>query len=142
MIEGFNQFDTRRPMEKRRGFVRFATAVSAVACLAFLSALPASAQSKPYVAHNPIVHSAIHFDVSPPLRDMIKEAPQRFGFHEAEPVLRPKLQELMAAAKRGQQPVTDEALQASIMPQVSATLGLNLLGVGVGFPVYTVPDAP
>jgi len=129
----------------RRGVVRFSTTALSVLCLAFLCALPASAQnrrSQPNVAHNPIVHSAIHFDVSPPLRELVKEVPPQFGFHEAEPVLRPKLQSLMAAAKRGQRPVTDGVWQRYILPQISATLGLNLLGVGTGFPGYTDPDAP
>jgi hypothetical protein len=132
-------------MDKSRGGARFAAGFSAVVCLALMSVLPAVAQNKkiqPYVARNPIVHSAIHFDVSPPLREMIKETPPQFGFHQAEPVLRPKLQSLMAAAKRGGQFVGDPAAQRSILPQVMATIGLNLLGVGVGFGGYVVPDAP
>lgn len=132
-------------MKNSRRVLRFSTVVLAALFVAFLMAPPASAQSgpsHPSVAHNPMVHSATHFDVSPPLREMIKTTPPQFGFHEAEPVRRPKLQQLMEAAKRGERPAPDEATQLSILPQISATIGLNLLGVGVGFPGYSVPDAP
>ena len=47
----------------------------------------------------------------------------------------------MEASQRGQQPA-DGALQTTTGPLVGATLGLNLLGVGNGFPGYSVPDAP
>jgi len=65
-------------------------------------------------------------------------APQQ-GLHLAPPVLYPKLQQLK---ERGQETAPDGALQSSGGPLVSATLGLNLLGVGNGFPGYSVPDAP
>ena len=35
----------------------------------------------------------------------------------------------------------DGALQTSSGPLVNTTIGLNLLGVGNGFPGYSVPDA-
>jgi hypothetical protein len=56
------------------------------------------------------------------------------------PVKYPKLAQLMA--QRGQPAVKDGALQTPVLPLVNATLGLDLLGVGNGFPGYSVPDAP
>jgi hypothetical protein len=53
----------------------------------------------------------------------------------------PKSQKLAAAAVGFQAPV-DGALQTSAGSLVSAAIGLNLLGVGVGFNGYVVPDAP
>jgi len=73
---------------------------------------------------------------------MAKSAPLRYGFHEAEPVRRPKLQLLMQAAKQFHGPWVDPAQQTEILPNVGAGIGLNFLGVGVGFDGYSVPDAP
>ena len=117
----------------------------AVASLMIVSSLPAAAQgspAQPQVLRNPEVNYPLHFDISPPLRDMAKQASPSFGFHEANPVLYPHLQQLMEAAQRGEAPVADGALQKYIGPLVSTAPGLNLLGVGNGFPGYSVPDAP
>ncbi|HET7840688.1 MAG TPA: fibronectin type III domain-containing protein, partial [Terriglobia bacterium] len=54
-------------------------------------------------------------------------------------VLRPKFQTLSTHGGGGGQ---DGALQTTVGPLVGTTNGLNLLGVGNGFPSYTVPDAP
>jgi len=106
--------------------------------------IAAAAQNAPdhaAVLSNPLVNNPIKFDISRPLRDMATEAPSQVSPHEAAPVKYPKLRQLMEAQQRGEH-IEDGALQKSIGPLVSATIGLNLLGVGNGFPGYSVPDAP
>ncbi len=85
-------------------------------------------------------NQATHFDISPPLRDLAKtQAAPPFGFHAATPPLMPKLARQQALnASRPQ--VGQET--SKVLPPVSATVGANVLGVGVGFHGYTVPDAP
>lgn len=123
-----------------------AVSVLTIIFLALMPAVLASAQetpAHPAVLTNPEVNYPIHFDISRPLRDMATEVQSQQAVHQASPVLYPKLQQLMEAARGGEQPVSDGALQSSSSgPLVSATIGLNLLGVGNGFPGYTVPDAP
>jgi hypothetical protein len=119
-----------------------------VLSILFLTVAPAvlvSAQetpAQPAVLSDPEVDYPIHFDISRPLRDIATEVSSEKGFHQASPVRYPKLQQLVEAARQGKGQVVDGALQTSIGPLVSATLGLNLLGVGNGFPGYSVPDAP
>jgi hypothetical protein len=88
---------------------------------------------------------AVYSDVSPPLRDLIASQPvSPFGFHEASPVMKPKLQkQLQFAAQRGV-PTAAVApdFNAAPLAPVSATIGVNVLGVGLGFHSYAVPDAP
>ena len=83
----------------------------------------------------PTVRQAVGFAVSPPLRDLAKlpRAPQ-YGVHEALPVRR--------IPKRDFGIAVDPVEQNTTRPSTSFTIGLNLLGVGNGFPGYTVPDAP
>jgi hypothetical protein len=101
------------------------------------------AQAQPKVLTNPDVHYPVHFDISPPLRQMATEVAKERGGEVEHPVLYPKLQQLMQAAQQGQKPLPDGALQSSTSgPLVNASIGLNLLGVGNGFPNYSVPDAP
>jgi hypothetical protein len=101
------------------------------------------AQAQPKVLTNPDVHYPVHFDISAPLRQMATEVQRERGGEVEHPVLYPKLQQLMQAAQQGQKPVADGALQtATAGPFVNASIGLNLLGVGNGFPNYSVPDAP
>lgn len=123
-----------------------AVSVLTITFLALMPAVLASAQetsAHPMVLTNPDVNYPVHFDISPPLRDMATQVSLQEGAHAALPVKYPKLQQLMEAARGGQEPVSGGALQSSSSgPLVSATLGLNLLGVGNGFPGYTVPDAP
>lgn len=86
---------------------------------------------------------ATHFDVSPPLRDLIKtQSVPAFGYHAASPPLRPKLAKQLAFNKQNLAPVVDGALQTDVTTPATATVGVNVLGVGVGFDGYTVPDAP
>ncbi len=128
----------------KRKFAAVTLSVLSLLLLAFAPGFLASAQeAQPQVLTNPDVNYPVHFDISPPLRDMATQVSLQEGAHAAAPVRYPKLQQLMEAAQSGQQPVKDGALQSSSGgPLVSATLGLNLLGVGNGFPGYTVPDAP
>ena len=119
-----------------------AISVVAVFLLVLTSFVMVAAQesTSSAVLTHPTVNNAIHFDVSRPLRDMATEVPFQASAHQASPVRYPKLQQLQAA-QQGQQH-EDGALQTTGGPLVSATIGLNLLGVGNGFPGYTVPDAP
>ena len=127
-------------------FANLTLSVLSLLLLMFAPAVLVSAQEKPAqpsVLTNPDVNYPVRFDISPPLRDMATEVSLQEGAHAALPVRYPKLRQLMEAARGGQQPVSDGALQSSSSgPLVSATVGLNLLGVGNGFPGYTVPDAP
>jgi hypothetical protein len=125
---------------------RFASVMVNVLSLLFLTLAPAvlaSAQetpAQPPVLTNPEVNYPVQFDTSPPLRDLATEvSPQSAAEHEI-PVRYPKLQQL--TAQQSQQPSLDGALQTSVLPLVNASIGLNLLGVGNGFPGYSVPDAP
>jgi hypothetical protein len=118
-----------------------AFALAAVLFLLSLAALAQTTTSQPKVLTNPDVNQPVHFDVSRPLRDMATEVAVQPGFHLGSPVKYPHLQELMQAAQQNEQ-IKDGALQVTGGPPVAATLGLNLLGVGNGFPGYSVPDAP
>jgi hypothetical protein len=114
-------------------------------CLAVIRPVPASAQAtpgQPQVLTNPEVNQPIQFDVSPPLRELAAEVPLEHALQLAPKVMRPKLRGLMEAAQRIQGPVVDGALQTSAGPAVSTSGGLNILGIGNGFPNYSVPDAP
>ncbi|HUC30373.1 MAG TPA: hypothetical protein VMR80_12335 [Candidatus Acidoferrum sp.] len=93
----------------------------------------------PSVLKNPEVNYPMQFDISPPLREMAPVAPPTAAEREL-PVMYPKLEKL--TAQRGQPAVKDGALQPSVLPMVNAAVNLNLLGVGNGFPGYSVPDAP
>src|SRR6267378_6001586 len=96
----------------------------------------------PQVLRNPEVNYPVHSDISPPLSLMATVASPQQGSHVAPEVKYPKLLLLTNAAQRGFGPLADSALQASSGPLVSTTPGLDLLGVGNGFPNYVVPDAP
>lgn len=118
--------------------------IAAVFLLALIPALAVSAEkspAQPQVLTHPDVNSPVHFDISRPLRDMATEVSVQQGAHLAPPVRYPKAQLLLDNAERNQA-TEDGALQTQTLPPVSATIGLNLLGVGNGFPGYSVPDAP
>jgi Cep192 domain 4 len=113
-------------MRKERSLVTTCLAVGAL----LLCSLPLAAQDQ--------VKHANAFAVSAPLGELAKQpqAPQ-YGFHEANPVRRvPK-----RFAGEGQ--VVDRVEQSSINgPEASYSVIANFLGVGNGFPGYSVPDAP
>lgn len=104
----------------------------------------ALAQDNPSVMTHPMVGKALHFDVSPPLRDMVKMVPNTpdYGLHLASPPLRPKLQKLMQMSREGIAQPDDRALQSYAPAPLQPTVGVNVLGVGIGFFGYQVPDAP
>ena len=122
----------------------FKLSVCAIFLLALMLAVLTSAQetaAQPAALTSPDVNYPLHFDVSRPLRDMATEVSSPAGAHVAPPVRYPKLQLLKEAAQGGQA-MEDGAIQTSSGPLVSAIVGLNLLGVGNGFPGYSIPDAP
>ena len=87
--------------------------------------------------NNTSIQQAVRFAVSPPLRDLAKLPPQpQYGFHEANPVRRVPKRPVGG-------PVVD-TVEQSIHPASGAaySIGMNILGVGNGFPNYSVPDAP
>ena len=113
-------------MRKERSFVTCCLALVAL----LVSSLPLAAQDQ--------VKHPVAFAVSPRLGDLAQQ-PQtpQYGFHEANPVRRvPK-----RFAGEGQ--VVDRVEQSSIdVPEASYSVIASFLGVGNGFPNYSVPDAP
>jgi hypothetical protein len=91
--------------------------------------------SLPLVAQDAVRH-AVAFGISAPLGDLAKlPQPLQYGFHEANPVHR--------VPKRSFGQVVDAVEQSSLAsPEANYTIGANFLGVGNGFPNYSVPDAP
>ncbi|HZP64485.1 MAG TPA: hypothetical protein VFB28_13810 [Terriglobales bacterium] len=97
-----------------------------------LCTLPLSAQDT--------VQHPVAFGISARLSDLAKlpQAPH-YGFHEANPVHR--------VPKRNFGQVVDGVEQGFVEPNFGPTagnysIGANFLGVGNGFPNYSVPDAP
>ena len=91
--------------------------------------------SLPLAAQDAVNHPQA-FGVSAPLGELAKmpHAPS-YGFHEANPVRR--------IAKRATGGMVDPVEQSfSYGPEGNYSIGANFLGVGTGFPNYTVPDAP
>src|ERR1017187_6532907 len=91
----------------------------------------------PLAAQDP-VHHPVAFGVSAPLRELanLPQAPH-YGFHEANPVRR--------IPKRSFGKVPDQVEQKAAWPsgpEANVSIGADFLGVGNGFPGYTVPDAP
>ena len=91
--------------------------------------------SLPLAAQDTVNHP-VAFAVSAPLGELAKlpQTPQ-YGFHEANPVRR--------IPKRFSGQVVDPAEQSSSAgPEDSYSIIADFLGVGNGFPNYSVPDAP
>ncbi len=83
----------------------------------------------------PTVNTAVASGVTAPLGELARlPQPLQFGIHEANPV------HLMA--KRSTGPMVDPVEQSSAAPSVNYSILQNFLGVGNGFPGYSVPDAP
>ena len=113
-------------MEKRV----FYSSMLILGMVMLLCSVPLTAQD-----NNTTIHHATRFAVSPPLRDLAKlPSPLQYGFHEANPVRR--------IPKRPFGPVVDTVEQRGATPSANYTVGTNFLGVGNGFPEYSVPDAP
>jgi hypothetical protein len=118
-------------MEKKR------SAVLSVIVLCGLSlvltwCVSASAQrtsGRPAVVTNSVANDPIAFDVSPPLRSMPVQAMALQGTRLMHPPLRPKLQQLKAAAAaQGKAPARGATLSSS-GPLISATVGLSFDGI-------------
>jgi hypothetical protein len=103
-------------------------AYSPVLVVLLLCSLPLVAQDQS--------HHAVSFGVSAPLGELAKLPQQlQYGFHEANPVHQ--------IPKRSFGQVVDAVEQSSsASPEANYTIGANFLGVGNGFPNYSVPDAP
>ena len=84
---------------------------------------------------NTYIQHAVRFAVSPPLRDLARlpQSPQ-YGFHEASPVRR--------IPKRSVGRVVDKVKQRSVPDGAAYSIDANFLGVGNGFPNYSVNFAP
>ncbi len=83
----------------------------------------------------PTLGHVVAFGVTPPLRDLAKlPQPPHYGFHEANPV--------RMIPKRSFEHVVDPAEQRAAMPSAEFNMIYHVLGVGNGFPNYSVPDAP
>jgi hypothetical protein len=101
----------------------------------WICALPLLAQDDN--SPQPIVREAISFAVSAPVRELAKLPRQpQYGFHEVLPVRRILKRDFGVAVD----PVEQNAPFGA--PTTDYAIGLNFLGVGNGFPNYTVPDAP
>jgi hypothetical protein len=89
----------------------------------------------PLAAQEPANHPTA-FGISAPLGALAKlPQPLGYGFHEANPVHR--------VPKRSFGRVVDQVEQSSAgAPTGNFTVGASFLGVGNGFPNYSVPDAP
>jgi hypothetical protein len=94
-------------------------------------ALPLAAQE-----NSTYIQYAERFAVSPPLRDLAElPQPAQFGFHEANPVRRipkPSIGQVADRVEQNSPPGSGAAY----------SIGADFLGVGNGFPNYSVPDAP
>ena len=105
----------------------------AALCLAVMCTLPTAAQSRttngPQVLSNAVAHEPIHFDVSPPLSEMVAELLAQGGVRLMHAPLRPKLDKLKAAAGRGA-PRVGAAPEPALGPLISATIGLSFEGAG------------
>lgn len=95
-----------------------------------LCSLPLAAQDQ--------VNHARAFAISESLGDLAKlPQPLHYGFHEANPVRR------IPKRPFGEGQVVDPVEQSFIArPEVSYSIEADFLGVGNGFPNYSVPDAP
>ena len=110
----------------------FHVSAAVVGMLMLCCTLPLAAQGN---AAKPTVHRATASGISAPLRDLAKlpRTPE-YGFHEANPVLR--------IPKRQPAPVVDRVEQNTRGSAANYAIGINALGVGNGFPSYTVGTAP
>src|SRR5438045_1159982 len=101
-------------------------------------AAPASAEIGP-----PEVSDSLRNDVSAPVSARVFRAAAARPVVEREgpSIRRPKLDQLVSAATSGPVRAAPAAL-APLAAPLKGSLGVNVLGVGVGFPNYFVPDAP
>jgi len=78
--------------------------------------------SGPQVIGNPVLNEPVHFDVSPPLSEMVKQAAPPTGLQvTVHRPLRPKQTQMQPAVQQG---------APALGPLISATIGLTFEGVG------------
>jgi len=95
--------------------------------------LPVTAQDNPSPA--PIANRPVAFGISAPLRDLAKlPPPPQWGLHLANPVHR--------VPKRPAGKAVDPVEQSAPGAPSNFSLGVNVVGVGNGFPGYSVDVAP
>src|ERR1039458_2398588 len=121
--------ELRMEMISRKIF-HLSTAV--VGMLALFFSVPLTAQ---YNSPKPIVNHAVASGISAPLRDLAKlPARPQYGFHEANPVRR--------IPRRPAASLVDRVEQHSSAVPVNYSIGIDVLGLGNGFPNYTIGFAP
>ena len=101
-----------------------------------------SQAGQPITISNPIVHTATHFDISKPLRELIKTQSAGAAEEDEHGVLLPKRTLQQGFTATGRPVFKDPVLQSRVTTPTTATVGVNVLGVGVGFPNYEVNDVP
>jgi hypothetical protein len=83
----------------------------------------------------PTVSTAVAYAHTPPLSELMKlPQPMQCGFHEANPV--------RFIAKRNSGTSADPVQQSELAAASHYSILANVLGIGNGFPGYTVSDAP
>jgi len=93
----------------------------------FLCSLPMAAADSPHaILQHPTYFAAGHVTQS--------YQPETFGLHQANPVRH--------IPKPYITPTPDPVVQHQVTPSSEFNPVYNVLGVGVGFPNYSVPDAP
>ncbi len=119
--------------------------ISALACsLLTLSALSLAQVATSQAGVTTHATRAVKFDISEPLSEMIKNQPvAAFQQKESEPVLRPKAALHAAAIANGlNAKVANVGVQSAALYPTTATVGVNVLGMGVGFSGFSVTSAP
>lgn len=123
-------------MKSKSSISAFSVTTLSVLCVAVLCAVPAWAQqrpSQPQVLRNAVVNEPIYSDISPPLSQMLAQAPAQGGVHVVHPPLQPKLEQLKAAAQQGTPRVSGALPMTG--PLISATIGLSFEGAGNNAPL-------
>ena len=113
-------------------FLAMCTISLSVLCLAVICAVPAWAQqrqSQPQVLSGAVVNEPTHFDVSPSLAELVKEAPAPQGIRLMHAPMRPKMKQL-AGPQKSQGAEAANAAQPLSGSVISATVGLSFEGVG------------
>src|SRR5664280_1016799 len=117
------------------GMVRkkiFHASMLVVGTLMLLCRVPLTAQGN---SSKPTVNRAVASGVSAPLGTLAKlPATPQYGFREANPVRR--------LAKRPAGYLIDPVEQNIARGSANYSISIDVLGVGNGFPNYSVPDAP
>ena len=115
-----------------RNTLRIAWASMFAVSALLLCTLPLAAQDN---SLRPTVNTAVAYGHTPPLSELMKlPQPVQYGLHEAPAYRR--------IAKRDFGTSVDPVEQRGAAPAINYSILANFLGVGNGFPGYTVPDAP